>query len=136
MENKTINNQELSTPGNPNLSDAAKVQIESEKKISHNIMSIRLTEDGLVIKDGPESHSDTNAPTQDQLPGVYCEGVMYYDLNDIHYINNTGMAILIDLLKSLLEMDVAVQFVNVDDKIKKRIKEMGLDNIINCGENS
>lgn len=119
-----------------NLSDLAKSQIESEKKISGNVMSIRLTSDGLIIKDGPDTKEDKIKHTTDQLPGVYCQGVMYYDLNNIHYINNTGMAILIDLLKSLLEMDVAVQFVNVDDKIKNKIKEMGLEDIINCGENT
>lgn len=130
MDNLQNNKEKVS--GN-NISDLAKAQIESEKRISDNVMSIRLTSDGLIIKDGPEAHPDPLEHTTDQLPGVYCQGVMYYDLNNIHYINNTGMAILIDLLKSLLEMDVAVQFVNVDPKIKNKIKEMGLDNIINCG---
>ena len=128
MENLQ-NNHELNEP----LSEAAKIQIEAERKITNNIMSIRLTPDGLIIKDGPEKQDLTH--TTEHLPGVYCQGVMYYDLNNVHYINNTGMAILIDLLKSLLEMDVTVQFVNVDEKIKQRIREMGLENIINCDEN-
>jgi anti-anti-sigma regulatory factor len=116
------------------LTEAAKLQIEAEKKISTNIMSIRLTPDGLVINDDHDNKEMRH--TRDQLPGVYCQGVMYYDLSNVHYINNMGMAILIDLLKSLLEMNVSVQFVNVDEKIKARIREMGLDNIINCGENT
>lgn len=115
--------------GGNEITNAAKIQIDSEKKISDNIMSIRLTPDGLTIDDEHEEGTHTT----DQIPGVYCQGVMYYDLSSVHYINNTGMAILIDLLKSLLEMDVAVQFVNVDTNIKKKIKEMGLENIINCG---
>lgn len=112
-----------------NIPETAKLQIEAEKKISSNIMSIRLTPDGIVIKD---NDGNNVGHTGDMLPGVYCQGVMYYDLSNVHYLNNTGMAILIDLLKSLLEMDVSVQFVNVDEKIKARIKEMGLDDIINC----
>jgi ABC-type transporter Mla MlaB component len=122
-----VQNMGSETGGNE-MTNAAKIQIDSEKKISDNIMSIRLTTDGLSIDD---EHDGTH--TTDQIPGVYCQGVMYYDLSSVHYINNTGMAILIDLLKSLLEMDVAVQFVNVDANIKKKIKEMGLENIINCG---
>jgi ABC-type transporter Mla MlaB component len=68
------------------------------------------------------------------LPGVYCGGVQYYDLKDINFINNTGMADLIDLLRSLLKKGVEVQFVNVNEKIKSRIASMGLDHIINCSE--
>jgi anti-anti-sigma regulatory factor len=131
---KTPNNQDPEL--NKDLPEPVRLQLEAEKKISHNIMSIRLTPDGLVIKEGGDAKTSSAGHTKDQLPGVYCQGVMYYDLSNVHYINNTGMAILIDLLKSLLEMDVTVQFVNVDEKIKARIREMGLENIINCGENS
>jgi len=113
--------------------------LEAEKKISHNIMSIRLSEDGLIFKDFQSAHSSTSIAEPstyhyhtDRLAGVYCEGVQYFDLSSVSYINNTGMATLIDLLKSLLEMGVDVQFVNVDDRIKKRIQEAGLEKIINC----
>ncbi|MCE3260108.1 MAG: hypothetical protein K0S12_1749 [Bacteroidetes bacterium] len=116
-----VNNAPLNT-----IPEAVKLQLEAEKKISSNVMSIRLTPDGLIIKEEDEES------TSDKLPGVYCQGVMYYDLSQVHFINNTGMAILIDLLKSLLEMEVSVQFVNVDEKIKKKIKEMGLEKIIHC----
>ncbi|MCE3225899.1 MAG: hypothetical protein K0S32_450 [Bacteroidetes bacterium] len=124
MEN--LENPGVNQSSAPVIPEAAKLQLEAEKKIASNVMSIRLTPDGLIIKDeNEESNSD-------KLPGVYCQGVMYYDLSQIHFINNTGMAILIDLLKSLLEMEVSVQFVNVDDKIKRKIKEMGLEKIIRC----
>ncbi|MGZ3898872.1 MAG: hypothetical protein ACXVNQ_01000, partial [Bacteroidia bacterium] len=83
------NNHHLKTGINNHLPEAAKIQIESERKITSNIMSIRLTPDGLIIKDGPESKHDELHST-DQLPGVYCQGVMYYDLNNVHYVNNTG----------------------------------------------
>jgi ABC-type transporter Mla MlaB component len=118
---------------NEQITESAKKQLEAEKKIADNVMSIRLSSDGLIIKDEPgKQQSDEYGDT---LPGVYCEGIQYFDLTGVHYINNTGMAILIDILKSLLEMGVEVQFVNVGEKIKKKIKEIGLENIINCDEN-
>jgi hypothetical protein len=129
-----------SQPGNTARTDAMVKSIlpsegdnymEEEKRISSNVMSICLTPDGVIIKD-EDKHGDDGETNR--LSGVYCEGVQYYDLSGIKYINNTGMAILIDLLKSLLEMGVEVQFVNVHESIKKKIKEMGLDKIINCGE--
>lgn len=105
--------------------------IEAEQRINSNVMSIRLTPDGLIIKD-----EDLAAGGEDvkMLPGVYCEGIQYYDFSGVEYINNTGMAILIDLLKSLLEIGVEVQFVNVHPNIRKKIRELGLENIINCGD--
>ena len=68
----------------------------------------------------------------DELAGVYIKGVHYYDFKNVHFINNTGIASLIDLLKCLLEKGVEVQFVNVSDKIKSKIKSMGLENILRC----
>lgn len=67
-----------------------------------------------------------------ELSGVFCQGVQYYDLKNIQFINNAGMASLIDLLKSLLKQGVQVEFVNVNEKIKKRIKELGLDHVLIC----
>jgi ABC-type transporter Mla MlaB component len=67
-----------------------------------------------------------------ELSGVFCQGVQYYDLKNILFINNAGMANLIDLLKSLLRQGVQVQFVNVNEKIKQKIKEMGLEHVLIC----
>ena len=132
--------QEISTTGIPEQPDPAtasataavppdvRLQLDAEKKISTNVMSICLTSDGLVIRDEDKEENVR------KLSGVYCEGVQYYDLNGIQYINNNGMAILIDLLKNLLEMGVEVHFVNVHDSIKKKIKDLGLEKIINYGE--
>lgn len=102
-------------------------------------MSIRLSEDGLIFKDTQSAHSSTTITepatyhySTSRLAGVYCDGVQYFDLGSVKYINNSGMATLIDLLKSLLEMGVEVHFVNVDENIKHKIKESGLEKIINC----
>jgi hypothetical protein len=113
--------------------DNLKLRAEEEKKISNNIMSIRLSPDGLIFKETPSSQNDPSFQySTEKLPGVYCEGIQYYDLNDVQFINNTGMATLIDILKSLLEMGVEVQFVNVNENIKQKIKDAGLEKIINC----
>jgi ABC-type transporter Mla MlaB component len=121
------------------LSEEIMKQLETEKRINSNVMSIRLTQEGLIIND-----QNNNNVTESDLPsakdslsllsGVYCQGVQYYDLKGVKYINNTGMSILIALLKSLLEMNVEVQFVNVDQRIKMKIKELGLEQIINFEE--
>ena len=68
----------------------------------------------------------------DELAGVYCQGVQYYDLKDIGFINYNGMANLIDFLKSLLEKGIEVQFVNVNENIKSKIKSTGLEHILHC----
>ena len=68
----------------------------------------------------------------DELPGVYCQGVQYYDLKNIVFINYNGMSSLIGFLKSLLEKGIEVQFVNVNEKIKEKIKSIGLEHILNC----
>lgn len=118
------------------LSEELRRQLEAEKKISGNIMSVRLSPEGLIFKDASASVKMADnyhyEYTTDRLPGVYCEGVQYFDLNGVKHINNSGMVTLIDILKSLLEMGVEVQFVNVDESIKARIKDMGLEKIINC----
>jgi ABC-type transporter Mla MlaB component len=126
-------------PYSPAIAEAIRLHLEAEKKISTNIMSIRLSPDGLIFKDTQSAHSNTTITeplsyqyTTDRLSGVYCQGVQYFDLSSVQFINNSGMATLIDLLKSLLEMGVEVQFVNVDEKIKSKIREAGLDKIINC----
>jgi MFS superfamily sulfate permease-like transporter len=67
-----------------------------------------------------------------ELSGVYLNGVQYYDLKNILYINNTGLANLIDLLKSLLKQGIKVQFVNVTQKIQHKIKSVGLERVLNC----
>jgi anti-anti-sigma factor len=69
---------------------------------------------------------------EDKLPGVLCQGVQYYDMKHVHFINNTGLVGLVNLLKSLLKRGVEVRFVNVCESIKRRIRSMGLDNILNC----
>ncbi|MBI2269748.1 MAG: STAS domain-containing protein [Bacteroidetes bacterium] len=67
-----------------------------------------------------------------ELPGVYIHGIHYYDFKNVHFINNTGIASLIDLLKCLLEKGIEIEFVNVSDSIKSKIKSMGLENILHC----
>ena len=80
------------------------------------------------------NHAQSNRLiTPASLAGVFCKGIQYYDLKNIYFINNAGMANLIDLLRSLLKKGVEVRFVNVNDQIQKKIKGMGLDHILICG---
>ena len=107
--------------GNP---DPGRDESEREQKVNPytfrtpGIKSINLTGDKLMITA--------------ELSGVFCQGIQYYDLRNIQFINNTGMASLIDLLKSLLKQGVEVRFVNVNDKIKNKIHSMGLSHILIC----
>jgi len=80
------------------------------------IKNIHLRDNGFIITD--------------DLPGVYCHGIQYYDLIHIRFLNNTDLANLISLLKSLLETGTEVRFVNMNDQIKNKIKIMGLDLLI------
>ncbi len=68
----------------------------------------------------------------EQLSGVFCKGVQYFDFKNIDFINNSDLANLIDLLKSLLKQGITLQFVNVNKKIKEKIRAMVLENILNC----
>lgn len=102
-----------------------------------NIKSISLSGDLFIIKEENQTKFNKlflpkEKKTKDDFPGVYYEGVQYYDLKRLHSINNTGIAQLVDLLKSLLEQDVEVKFVNVSEKIKHKIKSLGLDHILYC----
>jgi ABC-type transporter Mla MlaB component len=108
--------------------------VELGKKNSSNIKSITPLGNQYVIKEAESVNQFqlNGKSATDKLAGVYIHGVQYYDLKNILFINNSGMANLIDLLKSLLEKDVEVQFVNVSEKIKSKIKLLGLENILRC----
>lgn len=102
-------------------------------KTTNNLRSIHMSGDRFIIRDEVPVQSYQGYKTLEKsLPGVYLRGIQYYDLKNIYFINNTGIANLIDLLKSLLEKNIEVQFVNVSDKIKEKIRSMGLDQILIC----
>ncbi|MCE3281151.1 MAG: hypothetical protein K0S44_3342 [Bacteroidetes bacterium] len=112
-----------------------RIEVTMLKKSDSNLKSIHPTENGFVIKEEAPIRSYATFRLGDsttELPGVYFQGTQYYDLKNVYFINNTGMANLINLLESLLEKDVDVQFVNVCDKIKNKIKALGLDEILIC----
>jgi ABC-type transporter Mla MlaB component len=95
-----------------------------------SVKSINYSNGEFIIKEIPVQLNGQYSI--DQLPGVLCKGVQYYDLKDVGFINNTGMASLIDLLKSLLKQGVETQFVNVNEPIRKKISSLGLDRILKC----
>jgi len=118
----SLTSQNISVEAPELISKSVKTRPENETYSDTNrkpgIKSINLSGDKLLITA--------------ELSGVFCQGIQYYDLKNITFINNTGMANLIDLLKSLLKQGVEVQFVNVNEKMKEKIRSMGLEHILNC----
>jgi hypothetical protein len=60
------------------------------------------------------------------------QGFQDYDLGNLHYISNTGLANMIDLFKSALKRGIEVHFLNASEKIRNKIHAMGMDHILNC----
>ena len=112
----------------------------SEKKISDHLKELSISDTSLIkkqeavkkIRFNDELFQQNGDNPIDELSGVCIDGVHYYDFKNVQFINNTGMATLIDLLKCLLEQGTKVQFVNVNERIKIKIKSMGLEDILNC----
>lgn len=116
-----------------------KLKSESEKKISTYLKDLALAGSSAAKKEAAVKKIRFNEVFQlggehptDELAGVCIDGIHYYDFKNVRFINNTGMACLIDLFKCLLEQGVRLQFVNVNDKIKNKIKLIGLENILMC----
>lgn len=68
----------------------------------------------------------------DDIPGMFYRGTQYFDFKKIPFINYNGLANLIAFLKYFAEKDIEVQFVNVNESIKNKIRSMGLDHILYC----
>lgn len=82
---------------------------------------------GNIIYLTGEGHSE-------ELSGVNYNGVLYYDMSNVRFINNSGVADLIGLVKDWLDQGTEVRFINVNNKIKNKIREIDLDNILYCDE--
>ncbi len=132
IEMKNMLNSET---GNADIKGNLPLNPKEAKNINNiiDIKSIHRAEDRFIIKDEPalKIKSDEMFPAT-PLSGVCLEGIQYYDLKNIQFINNSGMAELIDLLKSLLKQGVEVKFMNVNKKLRSQIKALGLDHILIC----
>jgi hypothetical protein len=93
------------------------------------IKSISYRDGEFIIRE--LTHLDGDFQLEN-LPGVFCKGIQYYDLRNVGSINNTGMAGLIDLMKSLLQQGVETRFANANDDIRNRITSLGLGEILKC----
>lgn len=132
MEKHTIANK-IAEPKAAPVADAERFNSGFINKTTTNLRSIHMSGDRFIIREeGPLKLYYGYKSMEKELPGVYFKGVQYYDLKNIYFINNTGIANLIDLLKSLLENNVEVRFVNVSEKIKEKIRAMSLDQILVC----
>jgi hypothetical protein len=110
-----------------------------EKKDETKIDAVKKTTDTItesnlifITKEKIEGENNVGSDKDSRLAGVLCNGIQYYDLNNILFINNTGLANLIGLMKSLLKRGIVVKFVNANNRIKEKIRAMGLDKFINC----
>jgi len=103
-------------------------KLETEPGVStSNIKRIELLGNRISIKDEPMTKREFH-----ELAGAYFQGTQYYDFRNVHYVNNTGLANLIDLLKSMLVQGIEVKFVNVNPEVKEKIKAMGMEKVFNC----
>lgn len=125
------------------ISESPKLKIKSEKTISlflenlieedKNKISVldSFDESSVSIK-FEEVFQERGEYSSNEFAGFYFQGVQYFDFNNVYFINNTGIANLIDLIKTLLKQGVVIRFVNVREKIKEKFKSMGLEFIFNC----
>lgn len=125
------------------ISEFPQLKTESEIKINFflknlidenkkNENSLSSESEGSVIKKSEELFQERGEYSGKEIAGIYFQGVQYFDFKNVYFINNTGIANLIDLLKSLLKQGVIIKFVNVREKIKHKFKSMGLECIFNC----
>lgn len=116
MENKSENTIKPEVLGATSATESNSVL--TEKKAGGSVKTINISEDQLIVTD--------------ETPGVFIQGVQYYDLKNIGYISYAGMANLVSFIKGTLEKGVEVRFVNVNDKVKAKIRAMGLEHILHC----
>jgi ABC-type transporter Mla MlaB component len=111
------------------------METEVENKSNQLTSAIIENPDTVFISDSITDSTeipDDKLEKESELAGVLCKGVQYYDFKNIPFIGNTGLASLIRILKSSLKQGIKLKFVNVNKRIKQKIKTMGLDKFINC----
>lgn len=125
------------------ISESPKLKMESEKKINLFLKGAASEDNGnksiIDPLDKPtknikfdEVFQERGEYSSNELAGIYFQGTQYFDFKNVYFINNTGIANLIDLIKSLLRQGVVIKFVNVREKIQAKFKSMGLEFIFNC----
>ena len=103
------------------------IEKKSEQTVSSNFKT--STSEPILISG---ILPDNKLENEDNLAGVLCQGVQYYDFKNIPFISNTGLASLIRILKVSLKQGIKLKFVNVNKRIQQKIQTMGLDKFINC----
>jgi len=127
----------ISESSNPNLKIKSENTIckflENLNEIDKNKISVpdSFDKSSVNIK-FEEIFQERGEYSSNEFAGVYFQGVQYFDFNNVYFINNTGIANMIDLIKTLLKQGVEIRFVNVKEKIREKFKSMGLEFIFNC----
>jgi anti-anti-sigma regulatory factor len=86
----------------------------------------------MEMLNSQKAHFLTGEGHSEVMAGVYHNGIMYYDFSTVKYINNSGVADLIDLVKSWIELGTDVRFLNVNEEIQKKFKDHGIDEVLYC----
>lgn len=97
------------------------------EKLIDRVMEMNIEEMKTVKSTGLHL---TGERVSQSLAGVYFQGVHYYDMGKVEYINHSGIAELIDLVKDWMEQGIEVRFINVPDGIKREFEKLDLDHII------
>ncbi len=106
--------------------------LHTSKKNYFVLDSFALNEQIQLNKKQEELFESRGEYTSKEIAGLYFQGTQYFDLKDVHFINNTGIANLLDILRSQLEEGIEVKFVNVNTTVKNKFKSLGLECIFNC----
>lgn len=125
------------------ISESQKLNIELEKKNNLFVKNSENKDSGkMPVSESidiptinikfDEVFQERGDYSSNELAGIYFQGTQYFDFKNVYFINNTGIANLIDLIKSLLRQGIFIKFVNVSEKIKDKFKSMGLEFIFNC----
>jgi ABC-type transporter Mla MlaB component len=67
-----------------------------------------------------------------KYPGVTCGRIQYYDLKNVKMLSNSDTAKLIHIVKSFMQSGKEVIFINANNKIKNKIRQMELSQILKC----
>lgn len=72
----------------------------------------------------------TGQEQTENLSGVFFNNIHYYDMSRVKYINHSGIADLIDLVKDWMEQGIEVKFINIQPEIRHEFVRLDLEHII------
>lgn len=74
----------------------------------------------------------TPAEVSSEAAPVLEKKIQYLDLSKVRFLNNSIIVSLINQSKELFNKGMEVKFINVPEFLKRAIRKLGLDDILNC----